>query len=361
MSVHVHGQYNRAPFDGWAADYAHPNQYKDYHYPNAQNARTAWYHDHTEFQTGENVYMGQEGFYLLSDDEERGLNLPNGEHDIPLSICSKQYGEDGQLVYDTNDNNGLPGDVIQVNGQPWPYLVVQPRKYRLRLLNGALSRAFVAYLQDDTTSNPINFQVIASDAGLFASPVATSTLSISMGERYEIIVDFSPHASKNITMLNARGIIGNPEFAATDKIMRFVVSPNTTIHHHDLPLPSTLRRIDSSTLPDPNTPITKSFSFARINTTWLINGIGWADVEHRILTRPVLGSDEIWVLKNEDINGTGVHPVHIHLVDFKVLSRTGGRRSGVEAYESAGMKDVVWLSPGEEVRVLARYAPWKGV
>jgi hypothetical protein len=44
MSVHVHGQYNRAPFDGWASDRATPGQYKDYYYPNAQNARTIWYH-----------------------------------------------------------------------------------------------------------------------------------------------------------------------------------------------------------------------------------------------------------------------------------------------------------------------------
>lgn len=133
VSVHVHGQFNRAPFDGWAADYALPGQYKDYHYPNAQNARTIWYHvgyrcfvirngpvlirssqDHTEFTTGENVYRGQEGYYILSDDEEQALNLPKGDYDIPMSICSKQYSSDGSLVYNTFGNNGLPGDVIQV-------------------------------------------------------------------------------------------------------------------------------------------------------------------------------------------------------------------------------------------------------
>ena len=114
MSVHVHGQYNRAPFDGWASDYAYTGQYKDYHYPNAQNARTIWYHDHTEFETGENVYMGQEGFYILTDDEEQALRLPTGDYDVPLSICAKQYGSNGELVYDTRGNNGLPGDVIQV-------------------------------------------------------------------------------------------------------------------------------------------------------------------------------------------------------------------------------------------------------
>lgn len=45
-SVHLHGSYSRAPFDGWAEDVTEPLQYKDYHYPNSQNARTLWYHDH---------------------------------------------------------------------------------------------------------------------------------------------------------------------------------------------------------------------------------------------------------------------------------------------------------------------------
>lgn len=44
MTAHVHGQFNRAPFDGWAGDMVAPGQYKDYYYPNAQNARTMWYH-----------------------------------------------------------------------------------------------------------------------------------------------------------------------------------------------------------------------------------------------------------------------------------------------------------------------------
>jgi bilirubin oxidase len=58
--------------------------------------------------------MGQEGFYLLTDSEEQALNLPPGLYDIPMSLTSKQYAQDGSLVYDTNGNNGVPGDVIQV-------------------------------------------------------------------------------------------------------------------------------------------------------------------------------------------------------------------------------------------------------
>ncbi|KAF2028812.1 bilirubin oxidase [Setomelanomma holmii] len=354
VSTHVHGQYNRAPFDGWAADYAWPGQYKDYHYPNAQNARTIWYHDHTEYETGLNVYMGLDGFYILSDEEETALQLPSGPYDIPLSICAKQYDSNGSLVYDTNGDNGIFGDVIQVNGQPWPYLQVEPRKYRFRLLNGAVSRSFSISLQDDNNGASLNFDVIASDCGLFMHPVTTNTLAIAMGERYEIIVDFAGFEGKNITMRNARGLIGNIDFAATDMIMRFVVGSSVSDDCNNGAIPSTLRYIP----PPPQTDVSKDFTFERLRGEWLINGIGWADIENRILTRPELGADEIWVLHNG--NGTGVHPVHIHLVDFQVLSRIGGRNE-VSPYEAAGMKDVVWLSPNETIRVVARYAPWQGV
>jgi bilirubin oxidase len=114
MSVHVHGQYNRAPFDGWAADYAQPGQYKDYYYPNAQNARTIWYHDHTEYTTAEHAYRGQEGLYIITDAEEQSLGLPSGKYDIPLTLGAKTYGSNGQLIFDTLNNVGLWGDIIHV-------------------------------------------------------------------------------------------------------------------------------------------------------------------------------------------------------------------------------------------------------
>lgn len=80
------------------------------------------------------------------------------------------------------------------------------------------------------------------------------------------------------------------------------------------------------------------------------------------MTRPTLGTDETWELRNGDGDGniTGVHPIHIHLVDFQVLSRSSGRGE-VLPYEAAGLKDVIWLAPGETIRVAAKYAPWPGV
>jgi bilirubin oxidase len=136
--------------------------------------------------------------------------------------------------------------------------------------------------------------------------------------------------------------------------MRFVVGKSTSDNSNNDPVPSTLRSIP----PTPQANVTKRFEFARIGEEWVVNGVGWADIEHRILTRPTLGADEIWELRNG--NGTGVHPVHIHLVDFQILSRSGGRGE-LMPYEAAGLKDVVWLAPNETVRVVARYAPWPGV
>lgn len=74
----------RSPFDGWAEDTTDINQYKDYYYPNGQNARTLWYHDHAIDHTAENAYFGQAGFYILQDAEEQGIQgLPQGNYDVP--------------------------------------------------------------------------------------------------------------------------------------------------------------------------------------------------------------------------------------------------------------------------------------
>lgn len=177
-----------------------------------------------------------------------------------------------------------------------------------------------------------------------------------MGERYEIIVDFAAYANHNITMYNRRGQPGMYDYASTDRIMRFVVGNTATDTTNNGDVPQTLHYIP----PPPQTSISKNFNFSRNpeDGTWVVNGVGWADVENRILTRPTLGEDEIWELHHNGENAS--HPVHIHLVDFQVLSRIGGR-GVVLPYERAGMKDVVWMAPGETIRVVARYAPWNGV
>ncbi|KAH7038392.1 phenol oxidase A [Microdochium trichocladiopsis] len=364
-SVHLHGSPSRAPFDGWAEDVTFPGEYKDYYFPNYQSARFLWYHDHAMHKTAENAYLGQAGAYILHDDKEDALGLPSGygKYDIPLVLTSRVYNADGTVKTTVGEDDSLWGDVIHVNGQPWPFLNVEPRKYRFRLLDAAVSRAWNLYFA--RTSSPdakIQFQVIGSDAGLLEAPVPTREMYIANGERYEIVVDFSGMAGQTVDLRHipqSGDIAVDDEYEHTDKVMRFVVSSTPVVDPSVVP--SSLR-----TVPFPPDKLEQTvdhhFRFHRSNGQWLINGIGFADVENRILANVPRGTVEIWELENSSDGWS--HPIHVHLVDFKVLSRTGGRtalRNTVQPYEAAGLKDVVWLGRGETVRVEAHYLPWTGV
>lgn len=355
-AIHLHGSYSRAPFDGWAEDVMNPGEYKDYYYPNNQGARTLWYHDHAIHITAVNAYNGQAGVYILSDPEEEArLKLPDGEYDIPLVLQSKQYKKNGDILTPENERDSLFGDVIHVNGQPWPYLNVEPRKYRFRILDASISRAFfLTFVPDAKNSKPIPFQVIAADAGYFESAVTSSDLYISMAERYEVVIDFSTYKGQKITLKNARDVFKDEDYAATNRVMQFRVGQTVKDTRRN-GTPKALSKLD---LPPVKSTVDRKFKFERTNGEWRINGVGFADVKNRILAKPQRGNVELWELENS--SGGWSHPIHIHLVDFKIVSRSGGRNK-VFSYEGAGLKDVAVLGPNEKVRVLAKYAPWDGV
>ncbi|KAK2007728.1 bilirubin oxidase [Colletotrichum eremochloae] len=359
-SVHLHGSYSRAPFDGWAEDITNPGEYKDYYYPNQQSARLLWYHDHAMHITAENAYMGQAGAYMIEDEAEKALNLPSGYgvYDIPLILTSKQYNADGTLFSTVGEKDSLWGDVIHVNGQPWPFLNVEPRKYRFRFLDASVSRAFALYLVNSNAPNgKLPFQVIASDGGLLTKPVQVSDLYVSPAERYEIVIDFAKYAGQRLEIRNfpkAGGVGVEDDYLHTDKVMQFIVGTTTTSPDTST-VPETLRSVPFPQAGD--NVIDHHFRFHRTNGEWRINGVGFADVENRVLANVPRGSVQIWELENSSDGWS--HPIHVHLVDFKVIARDGDR--GVMPYEAEGLKDVVWLGRGESVLVEAHYAPWDGV
>ncbi|KAK6212285.1 hypothetical protein LQW54_005416 [Pestalotiopsis sp. IQ-011] len=356
-AVHVHGSPTRAPWDGWADDTFLPGQYKDYYYPNFQSARTIWYHDHAVDITSVNAYYGQAGAYIIHDPAEDALGLPSGygTYDLPMVLMSKEYQSSGQLISPAGNTVSLYGDVIHVNGQPWPYHAVEPCRYRLRVVNAAISRAFDIYFVADNSTDRIPFQVVGSDSGLLSKPADTDSLHVGMGERYDVVFDFGGYAGSNVTMRNQDNVGGDAVYLNTDKVMRFVVSGDSV--GDTSAVPDTLA--DIAALPEKDTPA-YTFEFAvGADNNWLINGVGFDDVANRVLARPPRGTVELWELRN----GAGglLHPVHVHLVDFKVISRTGGQGRGVQNYESQGLKDVVWVDRDETVTVEAWYAPWDGV
>jgi hypothetical protein len=73
-----------------------------------------------------------------------------------------------------------------------------------------------------------------------------------------------------------------------------------------------------------------------------------------VLANPELNDVEIWELHNN--SGGWFHPVHIHLVDFRILDRNG---RPPEPYE-LGPKDTVYVGEGEVVRVIMRFEHEEG-
>lgn len=301
--------------------------------------------------------------YILHDPAEDSLGLPSGAYDVPLVLSAKQYNNDGTLYSPAQERTSLYGDVIHVNGQPWPYMKVEPKQYRFRFLNAAISRSFFLYFERDKEpgqNKKLEFNVIASDAGLLGAPQKVKDMYISMAERYEVVVDFSKWKGENVTMRNTKGFAADDDYLHTDKIMRFIVSdPGSGSGggggSGGNSLPTQLRTIP---YPKHKDGIDHSYKFERSGGAWKINGVSFSDVNNRVLAKPKRGRVEVWELINS--SGGWSHPIHIHLVDFKVVSRSGGRGT-VMQYEAAGLKDVVWLGPNERVVAEAHYAPWDGV
>ena len=228
-STHLHGSATLPMWDGYASDITFPGQTKLYFYPNSQNARTIWYHDHGVHHTSQNAYNGLAGMYILHDEVEKTLGLPTGapgadpsqrRYDVPLVVRDAMFADNGQLLYDDNSESGAYGDVLLANGLPWPRMVVEPRLYRFRILNASVSRSYDWQLHDGRSVVPMT--VVGTDAGLVHEPQVVSSFRHGMAERYEIVVDFSDYAGATITWRNL-GPDNNVDYETSQWLMQFKV------------------------------------------------------------------------------------------------------------------------------------------
>jgi spore coat protein A, manganese oxidase len=341
-SVHLHGMASLPQYDGWANDLTPTGYYKDYIYPN-NRAATLWYHDHAVHVTSRNAYMGLAGMYQVQDDFELNLGLPSGAYDVPLVLSDKILNPDGSLYFNPEEVQNFWGDIILVNGVPWPKMTVERRKYRFRILNTGITRAYNLSL-----SNGAPITVIGTDAGLIAAPASTPNLVVGVAERYEIVIDFAQYPNGTSIVLQNGDLKNHQQYAQTNVIMRFDVTGQTAVK--EAALPATLRPVQPI---DPATAVrTREFVFERQNGLWTINGLTWDPA--RADANPGLGDVEIWRL----VNGGGGwnHPIHIHLIDFQLLSRSDG---GVKNYER-GWKDVTYLGEGQTIDVIMRFGPHNG-
>ena len=361
---HLHGGHTPPESDGYPTDLLLPaagfpqahmhdplariaTGEREYLYPNQQRAATLWYHDHRMDFTGAQVWRGLAGFYILRDEEEMRLPLPRGDKEMALLICDRSFDTDGSLLYPSLDPTlrtqpgvphqymgGVLGDVILVNGAPWPKLLVANTKYRFRVLNASNARQYELALDSGRS-----FFQIGSDGGLLAAPVTHRTVRMSPAERFDLIIDFSHYApGSNVTLLNQAGS------GTAAKIMQFQVVRS---EKDESAIP---QRLSAIPFPEPSQAlVTRTFDFSyRGMQGWTVNQKAYDPA--RMDASPKLGATEIWRFQ-ADFS----HPLHLHLVHFQVLSHSG--RPG--PYDS-GWKDTVSLFPGQTANVLIKFDGYRG-
>ena len=352
-SVHLHGSASLPEYDGYANDITNPGQWKDYRYPNWQPARTLWYHDHGVHHTAQNVVMGLAGMYQLHDPLEQSLRIPHGEYDVPLIVADTMFANDGKVLFSSIENKGFYGDVITVNGTPWPVMKVARRKYRFRILNASVARSYKWSL-----SNGAKLAVIATDAGLMPAPVKVASFRQGSAERYEVVIDFAAYPpGTTIDLLNTSPK-NNQDYTHTNKVMRFEVTDQPFSTKNNAIPASLFPAHPAMTVSEADAVTTRTFDFVRTGGLWTINGQTWDDVVasgfKKVLASPRTGDVEIWELRN--LSGGWHHPAHIHFIDFKILSRNG---KPAMAHER-GAKDVVFLGEYETVKVLIKFDQGRG-
>jgi spore coat protein A, manganese oxidase len=385
-----------------------------FQYENDQAASTLWFHDHTLGMTRLNVYAGPAGFYLLRGgpfDTDPGV-LPGpapalgdepgtAYHEIPLAIQDRSFNADGSLFYPDSraffdefegpyipDSDVSPiwnpeffGNTMLVNGNTWPSLTVEPRRYRFRILNGCNGRFLILKLvTGDPAFRPataaLPFHLIGAEGGFLPQPQMLDQLLVGPAERADVIVDFTGlPMNTQVFMINegpdepfgggTPGVdfpLADP--ATTGQVMRFTVGSllgtDTSEIPSELELPAPpkpgpetfTRRVslneEESTFPGFDGPV--AALLGTVNPDGTGNALGWDD---EITENPAVGAVEVWEMYNftED-----AHPIHIHEVMFEVVEREpfGGVATGPEPSET-GLKDTVIAYPEQITRVRAHF------
>ncbi|MBU6317106.1 MAG: multicopper oxidase family protein [Acidobacteria bacterium] len=355
-SVHLHGGNSLPQYDGYAGDITRPGEYKDYSYLNNETGRTIWYHDHGEHHTAENAYHGLAGMYVIHDPaEEAQFPLPTGAHDVCMVVHEAAFAADGNLWFSLANENMFPSDVILVNGVPWPVLKVKRRKYRFRIVVGAMSRAFGFSL-----SNGMPLKVIASDGGLLPRAVDTKVLRQCPGERYEIVIDFAEvfkgaPVGARVNLMNSPTVTVNVDGPNTNKVMAFELDsdPDTFDPTNNGAVPAELRPIDAEHDWNESQVVTdREWLLHRQNGLWKINRTTWEDIVlsgYELVGATMnVGDVERWTWRNSA--GGWYHPSHAHFIDSRIISRNG---KPPLPYET-GLKDTLFLGQTEEIKVLVR-------
>lgn len=404
--THFHGL-NVAPEDDGQADMwkspdgvTGPRFSKHVHdIPNRQRRLTSTYHDHARGISRLNVYAGLAGFCFITSEQEAQLDLPTGEYDVPLMLQDRSFEEDGSLHYPDSFVPNVAGDTAVVNGAVWPYLEVEPRRYRLRLLNVSNGQAFDIRLENESGSDVPTLYQIAAGHGFLDRVVEVGpdgdldSLLLAPFERGDVVVDFSGYAGETFTVTTdaefpieggddhdeggdhqavessdgddhddghdggghgGGNVVGGP----LDELMQIRVTDSPTTDDSADPRELVL---PSNSGPDENAAVeTRHMSMSmdmKMDSAeppiHLLNDRRFND---DIAVQPQLGTTEIWELENGTMH---THPIHLHLVEFDVIGRGPDGTDDPDPNERVG-KDTVRVNPDETVRILVKFGDFAG-
>lgn len=385
---HLHGGEVPPQYDGIPTSPIKPGQMALYFYPNQQRASTLWFHDHTMDATAKNVYAGLAGLYLIRDEEEDNLNLPSGAYEwsLVLQDCKMDMNT-GKLIYDPNfpNNPEFVGDHSMVNGQLYPKMEVEPTWYRIRLLNGANTRFYNLkfHVGEDDVNGDVNVKPdiemwqIGSDGGLLSMAARVPSpppglnlpqqegLLISPGERIDLLINFKNAANTTISLysdIQAPFADFDSKSAQYFHVMAFDIKATTcSLYHFDPQTP--LSNIS---------PLPVTANTSQINLTEDMPGMPRINVlgQDKDYCDPITTEEQISLDSIHDFEFTNEtpdsHPMHIHLVQFQVISGGTDLRD-INNNPVFAWKDTVRVKPSTQAnplqnktRVRAKFSPYPG-
>jgi spore coat protein A len=304
--IHLHGGRTPPESDGYPEEWVVPGKSQTCYYPSSQHAALLFYHDHTMGINRLNTYAGMMGMFVIRDPREDVYTLPSGKYEIPLLICDRMLKTDGQLEYPVSEKPGevwVPevfGNAILANGKLLPYCDVEPRLYRVRVMNGSNGRFFRFSLE-----NKAEFYQIGSDQGLLVAPVKLKRVTMAPGERADLLIDFTAMAGERVTLVSD-----------SFSILQFRVG-KTTGERGNIPqkLHAFERLAESSAVKTRRLTLGENMDDVQRSMGMLLNNTPW----HAPVTEKAgLNTTEIWELVNLTDDS---HPIHLHLVRFQVLDR----------------------------------------
>jgi FtsP/CotA-like multicopper oxidase with cupredoxin domain len=375
--MHPHGPRVPEGCDGHPMQAIGPGQTKVYEFEVIDRAGPYWFHPHPHLRTAEQVMMGLAGLLYVWDEEEESVvpGASTGTNDVPIVIQDRSFDQNNQIIYQPDMMWGFLGNRILVNGKPKPTFSLEPRGYRLRLLNGSNARTYKL-----AWSNNMPLQVIGTDGGLLPAPVYRDYMMLMPGERIDIWAEFGSLAGKQVFLrslafeaggmgmmsggMRGMGMMGGSggiSNGATLDILTVNVGKKATTKPLLAPLPALSEHYAASNVPNYDTPRPFTISMGHM-MTWTING--------RVFEMEAVAEDEI-VNANEPmawewINNSPIpHPMHIHNVQFQVVQRIAPASSNYstvnQGFVDSGWKDTVSVWPGERVKIAMKFGPHTGM